>query len=349
MKTTKNGREAAMAAIKKKFGTEVLPADEVEDLLPECIPTGSFQLDLKTGIGGYPRGGIIEIYGPNASGKTSLTLHAIAEANKMGQRCAFIDAENALDRDYARDLGVDLSMMDYHRPHSGEEALDVLEMLAESDAYSLIALDSVAALVPLKELEGEMGQSHVGLQARLMGQAMRKITTKLRDSKTTAIFLNQTREKVGMMYGNPETTSGGNSLAFYATLRFRVSPAPGKAADLLDPISGEVIGGRKRVKIIKNKMAGTAKHEVIFTLHANNEYGCGIDKMREIFDMAEAAGFIDKAGAWYSYNGERLGQGADNAYKAMDNSVLISMQKDLIDISRVKQPVKDRMKAALDG
>ena len=346
---SKSDREAAMAAIKKKFGNELKPANEVEDILPEVIPTGSIQLDIKTGIGGYARGRIVEIYGPNASGKTSLTLHAIAEANKLGLRCAFIDAEQALDRGYAEDLGVNLAMMDYHRPSTGEEALEVLEMLSDTSEYALIVVDSVAALVPSKEVEGDMGDSHVGLQARLMGQGMRKLAPKLSESNTAAIFLNQIREKVGVMYGSPETTSGGNSLPFYASFRLRTSPAPGgKKSDIVDPLTGEIMGGKKRIQIVKNKFAGTAKHEIFVNMLANNHMGCGIDRRREIFDLALAAGYIDLEGKTYLFNGEKIGVGKENAFVAMAPEVLEGLQSEIIQYSRLKDPVKDRMLKALE-
>jgi len=338
-----------MAAIKKKYGNTLTQANEFVEPKIDVIPTGTIQLDIKTGVGGYARGRIIEIYGPNASGKTSLTLHAIAEAQKMGHRCAFIDAEKALDLDYAEAIGVDLSMMDYTRPANGEEALDTLEILSDSNAYALVVLDSVAALVPSKEVEGDMGDSHVGLQARLMGQAMRKLSGKFAESGTTAIFLNQIREKVGVMFGSPETTSGGNALAFYASLRLRVSPAGGKAADLNDPISGEVIGGRKRLQIVKNKLAGTAKHQIEFNMYSNNEYGCGIDRKREIFDMALDAGYIDIEGKTYLFDGEKLGVGKENSYAAISDNVLNGLQVELIKHAKIKDLAKERMLKALEN
>jgi len=305
-------RQAAIAAIEKAFGKNTITAASdyaAPDV--EVIPSGSLGIDFLSGIGGYARGRIIEIYGPNASGKTTLTLHAIAEAQKRGGKCAFVDAEHTFHHDYAQAIGVNLETLDLHNPDSGEEALEVVDILTKSTAYDLIVIDSVSALVPKKEIEGEMGDSHVGLQARLMGQACRKLAGSVSKTGTTVIFLNQLRTKIGVMFGSPETTSGGNSLAFYASLRLDVRRIGSiKSGDT-------VIGGRTRVKVVKNKLAGTSYATCEFDMYSNNEYGAGISYHGEVFEAAVKLGIIDKAAAWYSYNEERLGQGKDNAVLAL--------------------------------
>lgn len=335
----KEGREAALEAIQKKFGRKPVSAAEFDEPVSDVIPTGSLGLDINLGVGGYPRGRIIEIYGPNASGKTTLTLHAIANAQRQGIRCAFVDAEHALDLHYVSAIGVDLEQLDYMRPESGEEALEVVEILSKSDEYGLIVVDSVAALVPQREVEGDMGASHVGLQARLISQAMRKLVGVVAKNGTTLILLNQLRQKVGVMYGSPDVTSGGQALGFYASVRLDVR----RVGTL--KVGDDVIGGRTRVKIVKNKMAGTAFHKHEFDMYSNNEYGAGISYEGEVFERAVQLGLIDKAGAWYSYEGERLGQGKDNALLALKKHpvVLKNLTKQIILQQSLRQEVKQVM------
>lgn len=300
-------RKKALALIRKKLGAEIDSASKIEAEKIEVIPTGSLGIDKLTGIGGYPKGRIIEIYGPNASGKTTLTLHAIANCQRSGGMCAFIDAEHTFHREYATALGVDLDKLDLHKPDSGEEALEAVDILTKSHAYDLIVVDSVSALVPQKEVEGEMGDSHVGLQARLMGQALRKLASVAAKSGTTIIFLNQLRMKIGVMFGSPETTSGGNSLPFYASLRLDV-----RRIGTIKK-GEDVIGGRTRVKVKKNKFAGTAAHSIEFDMHSNNEYGAGISYVGEVFEAGVKLNIVDQAGAWYTFEDGSRSQGKDNA------------------------------------
>lgn len=335
-------REAALAAIKKKFGREVVAASDFNEPVTDVIPTGSLNLDIFTGIGGYPRGRVIEIYGPNASGKTTLTLHAIAAIQKQGGQAAFVDAECALDLNYAAAIGVDLSSLDYFRPETGEEALEVVETLTKSASYGLIVIDSVSALVPSKEVEGDIGDSHVGLQARLMGQALRKLTGAASKTGTTVMFLNQLRMKIGVMFGNPETTSGGNALAFYASLRLDV-----RRIGTLK--SGDTaIGGRTRVKIIKNKLAGTAFNDMEFNMYSNNEHGAGISRDQEIFERAVHLGLVEKSGAWFSYQEQKLGQGSDNACAKLRESpdIMCELEQAIISQSNVRDEIKQRLNEA---
>lgn len=265
------------------------------------ISTGCLSLDLALGIGGVPRGRVLEIFGPESSGKTTLALHVIAEAQKLGGLAAFVDAEHALDVNYARKLGVNTEELLISQPDYGEQALEISEILVRSNAIDVIVIDSVAALVPKAEIEGEMGDPHVGLQARLMSQALRKLTSAISKSHTCVIFINQIRMKIGVMYGSPETTTGGNALKFYATMRLDIR----RIGALKD--GQEVVGNRTRVKVVKNKIAPPFK-EVEFDV----VYGLGISKAGDLMDLAVAANFIDRAGTWYSYNGERLGQGREN-------------------------------------
>lgn len=308
--------EAARAQIDKEFGKGSLMklGDSQIAQNVEVIPSGSILLDEALGVGGYPRGRIIEVYGPESSGKTTLALHAIAEAQKAGGIAAFIDAEHALDPSYAKKLGVDIDELWISQPDSGEQALEVAESLVRSGAVDLIVVDSVAALTPQAEIEGEMGDSHMGLQARLMSQALRKLTGILSKSKATIIFINQIRMKIGVMFGNPETTTGGNALKFYSTIRMEVrkTEAISKGAD-------EYIGNRVRVKIVKNKVAPPFK-KVELDLYFNE----GISHAGGILDGAIRFGFIEKTGAWYAYNGEKIGQGRDNAVQFLkDNPSLM--------------------------
>lgn len=300
--------ELAMQAIEKQFGKgSIMRLGENETLVPadlSVVSTGSLSLDLALGIGGLPRGRIIEIYGPESSGKTTLALHAIAEIQKQGGTAAFVDAEHALDVGYARKLGVKTDDLLISQPDAGEQALEIADMLVRSGGVDLLVIDSVAALVPRAELEGDMGDSHMGLQARLMSQALRKLTGTINRSKTLVIFINQLRMKIGVMFGNPETTTGGNALKFYASVRLDIR----RIAALKD---GEnVVGNRTRVKVVKNKMAPPFK-EVEFDIL----YGEGISKEGDLLDAGVNFGIVEKSGTWYTYKDERLGQGRENSIK----------------------------------
>ncbi len=298
--------ELAVQSIEKQFGKgSIMRLGENENLVSQdiaVVPTGSLSLDLALGIGGYPRGRIMEIYGPESSGKTTLTLHAIAECQKQGGVAAFVDAEHALDVNYARKLGVRTDDLLISQPDTGEQALEIADMLVRSGSIDLLVVDSVAALVPRAEIEGEMGDAHMGLQARLMSQALRKLTGTISRSGTLVIFINQIRMKIGVMFGNPETTTGGNALKFYSSLRLDIR----RIGALKD---GEnVIGNRTRVKVVKNKMAPPFK-EVEFDIL----YGEGISREGDLVDLAASMNIVEKSGTWYSYKDERIGQGRDNA------------------------------------
>ncbi len=296
--------DLALGAIEKQFGKGAIMRLGKEPIEREVqvIPTGSLGLDIALGIGGLPRGRIVEIYGPESSGKTTLTLHAVAEAQKRGGVCAFIDAEHALDVGYAKKLGVKTEELLVSQPDYGEQALEIADMLVRSNAVDLVVIDSVAALTPKAEIEGEMGDSHVGLQARLMSQALRKLTGAISKSRTTVIFINQIRMKIGVMFGSPETTTGGNALKFYASVRLDIRRIGALKKD------EDVIGNRTRVKVVKNKMAPPFK-EVEFDIL----YGQGISKEGDLVDLASEANVVDKSGAWFSFGGERIGQGRENA------------------------------------
>ncbi|WP_380161629.1 recombinase RecA [Kineococcus sp. R86509] len=295
--------DAALAAIDKNFGkgSVMRLGDDVRPPI-EVIPTGSIALDVALGIGGLPRGRVVEIYGPESSGKTTVALHAVASAQKAGGIAAFIDAEHALDPDYAAKLGVDTDALLVSQPDTGEQALEIADMLIRSGALDIIVIDSVAALVPKAEIEGEMGDSHVGLQARLMSQALRKITGALNHSGTTAIFINQLREKIGVMFGSPETTTGGKALKFYASIRLDVR----RIETLKDGTNA--VGNRTRVKVVKNKVSPPFKQAEFDII-----YGLGISREGGLIDLGVEHGFVRKSGAWYTYEGDQLGQGKENA------------------------------------
>jgi recombination protein RecA len=307
----KKALDAAVAQIEKQFGKGSimkLGADGVIDAM-DVIPTGSLGLDLAMGVGGYPRGRVIEIYGPESSGKTTLALHAIAEAQKTGGTAAFIDAEHALDPTYSRALGVDLDNLLIAQPDTGEQALEIAETLVRSGAVDVIVIDSVAALVPRAEIEGEMGDAHMGLQARLMSQALRKLAGVISKSRSCVIFINQIRMKIGVMFGNPETTTGGNALKFYATMRLDIR----KIASIKD---GEnVVGSRTRVRVVKNKVSPPFK-EAEFDI----TYGRGISRTGELIDLAVKENIIEKSGAWFSFGSERLGQGRDRVKQLLEEN-----------------------------
>jgi recombination protein RecA len=295
--------ETALAQIDRQFGKgSVMRLGSDERAPVEVIPTGSIALDVALGVGGLPRGRIVEIYGPESSGKTTLTLHAIANAQRAGGIAAFIDAEHALDPEYAKKLGVDIDAMLVSQPDTGEQALEIADMLIRSGSIDLIVIDSVAALVPRAEIEGEMGDSHVGLQARLMSQALRKLTGGLNQTKTTAIFINQLREKIGVFFGSPETTAGGKALKFYASVRLDIR----RIETLKD--GAEAVGNRTRVKVVKNKMAPPFKQAEFDIL-----YGVGISREGSLIDFGVEHGIVKKSGAWYTYDGDQLGQGKEKA------------------------------------
>lgn len=295
--------ETALAQIDRQFGKGTVMRLGSEERAPvEVIPTGSIALDVALGIGGLPRGRVVEIYGPESSGKTTLTLHAIANVQAAGGIAAFVDAEHALDPEYAKKLGVDIDSLLVSQPDTGEQALEIADMLIRSGAIDLVVIDSVAALVPRAEIEGEMGDSHVGLQARLMSQALRKITGGLSQTKTTAIFINQLREKVGVFFGSPETTAGGKALKFYASVRLDIR----RIETMKD--GGDAVGNRTRVKVVKNKMAPPFKQAEFDIL-----YGTGISREGSLIDFGVDHGIVKKSGSWYTYDGDQLGQGKENA------------------------------------
>ena len=307
--------DTAILQLEKKYGSgTIMRLGDNNALNVEAISTGSITLDCATGIGGFPRGRIIEVYGPESSGKTTLALHVVAEAQKLGGEAAFVDAEHALDPVYAKNLGVDVDSLLVSQPDNGEQALEIVEALARSGALDVIIVDSVAALVPRAEIDGDMGDSHVGLQARLMSQALRKLAGVISKSNTIIIFINQLREKVGVVYGNPEVTTGGRALKFYASIRVDV-----RRIEQLKGSGGEFIGSRTRAKIVKNKVAppfNTAEFDIM--------YGEGISKVGEIVDLGVNYGIIKKSGAWFSYGETRLGQGRDNVKNLFKNDKALS-------------------------
>ena len=306
----------AIKVIHKQFGSgSIMRLDGSETREVEIIPTGSIALDVALGTGGLPRGRIVEIFGPESSGKTTLTLHAIAEAQKLGGVCAFIDAEHALDTEYAKRLGVQLEDLLVSQPDCGEQALEIVDQLVRTSAVDLIVVDSVAALTPRAEIEGEMGDSHMGLQARLMSQALRKLTAIISRTRTVVIFINQLRMKIGVVYGNPETTTGGNALKFYCSVRLDIRKKK------VIKRGEESVGSEVRVKVVKNKLAPPfreAEFEILF--------GTGVNKLGELVDTAEKLGIVEKTGAWYSYDGAKLGQGKDKVLAHLDEHPVLAQQ-----------------------
>ena len=322
--------DAAMGQIEKQFGKgSVMKLGEFKAMEVEAIPTGALTLDVALGIGGIPKGRIIEIFGPESSGKTTLALHAIAESQKAGGTAAFIDAEHALDPVYAKKLGVDIDNLIVSQPDTGEQALEITEALVRSGAIDIIVVDSVAALVPKAEIDGDMGDTHVALQARLMSQALRKLAGVLNKSKTAIIFINQLREKVGIMFGNPETTPGGRALKFYASVRLDIRRIENIKQD------GEVIGNRTRVKVVKNKVAPPFREAEFDIL-----YGEGISKEGSILDLAVNLDIIDKSGAWFSYNGAKIGQGRENVKRYLKENPKI--------LAEVEQKIRDNYSKAFE-
>ena len=316
--------EIALSQIEKAYGKgSVMKLDGVDNKDIESISTGSLGLDIGLGVGGFPKGRVIEIFGPESSGKTTLALHAIAEAQKQGENCAFIDAEHAVDTAYAKKLGVAVDKLILSQPDSGEQALEIADTLVRSGAVGLIVVDSVAALVPKAEIEGDMGDSHVGLQARLMSQALRKLTSNVAKSNSILIFINQIRMKIGVMFGNPETTTGGNALKFYSSVRLDIR----RIGTIKD--KDEVIGNQTRVKIVKNKVAPPFK-----IVEFDIMYGEGISKLGEIIDLGVGLDIIEKSGSWFSYVGQRIGQGKENVKKYLKENSNIAEE--------IKNKIMDR-------
>lgn len=330
--------ESALAQIDRQFGKgAVMRMGSQERQAVEVIPTGSVALDVALGIGGLPRGRIVEIYGPESSGKTTLTLHAIANAQRAGGVAAFIDAEHALDPEYAKKLGVDIDALLVAQPDTGEQALEIADMLIRSGSVDLVVIDSVAALVPKAEIDGEMGDSHVGLQARLMSQALRKITGSLNSTKTTAIFINQLREKIGVFFGSPETTSGGKALKFYASVRLDIR----RIQTLKE--GADAVGNRTRVKVVKNKMAPPFKQAEFDIL-----YGVGISREGSLIDFGVEHGFVKKSGAWYTYGSDQLGQGMENSRRFLieNPDIALELEEKILTKLGVNGRVSDEQKAA---
>ncbi|EST90376.1 recombinase RecA [Vagococcus lutrae] len=332
--------DAALKKIEKNFGKgSIMKLGEKVDTQISTVPSGSIALDVALGVGGYPRGRIIEVYGPESSGKTTVALHAIAEVQKNGGTAAFIDAEHALDPAYAKNLGVNIDELLLSQPDTGEQGLEIADALVSSGAIDMVVVDSVAALVPRAEIDGEMGDTHVGLQARLMSQALRKLSGSINKTKTIAIFINQIREKVGVMFGSPETTPGGRALKFYATIRIDVRRAEQIKAGT------EVMGNRTRIKVVKNKVAPPFRMAEVDIM-----YGKGISKEGELLDMAVEQDIVDKSGAWYSYNEERMGQGRENSKQfLMDNpEIMAEIDAKVRAAYGIGEPVDEELDVTLD-
>ena len=327
-----------LADIEKQFGKgSIMKLGANEHIEIETTSSGSLGLDIALGVGGFPKGRIIEIYGPESSGKTTIALQAVAEVQKLGGRAAFIDAEHALDPVYAKQLGVNIEELLLSQPDTGEQALEICEALVRSEAVNVVVIDSVAALVPQAEIEGEMGDSHVGLQARLMSQALRKLSGTINKTKTTAIFINQLREKVGVLFGNPETTPGGRALKFYSTIRLDI-----RRGEQIK-MGENIIGNRTNIKVVKNKVAPPFKTACVDIM-----YGKGISKAGEIVDIASSINIVDKSGAWYSYNGEKIGQGKENAKLYLENNPDIMEeieQKIRVHYELIKEEIKTTKKS----
>ena len=331
--------EAVLADIEKQFGKgAIMKLGEKEHVEIDVTSSGSLTLDVALGVGGFPKGRIIEIYGPESSGKTTFALQAIAEVQKEGGRAAFIDAEHALDPVYAKNLGVNINDLLLSQPDTGEQALEICEALVRSEAVNIVVIDSVAALVPQAEIDGEMGDSHVGLQARLMSQALRKLSGTINKTKTTAIFINQLREKVGVLFGNPETTPGGRALKFYSTIRLDIRRAEQiKQGD-------QVIGNKTNIKVVKNKVAPPFK-----TASVDIMYGEGVSREGEIIDIASDLGIMEKSGAWYSYNSEKVGQGKENVKIYLKENPILSNEieqkvREHYGFIQKKQKIKNSLK-----
>ncbi|WP_097460705.1 recombinase RecA [Mangrovitalea sediminis] len=333
---------AALSQIERQFGKGAVMkmGDQPREAIP-AVSTGSLGLDIALGIGGLPYGRIVEIYGPESSGKTTLTLQVIAEAQKQGKTCAFVDAEHALDPIYAEKLGVNVDELLVSQPDTGEQALEIADMLVRSGAVDVIVVDSVAALTPKAEIEGEMGDSHVGLQARLMSQALRKLTASVKQANCLMVFINQIRMKIGVMFGNPETTTGGNALKFYASVRLDIRRTGAvKEGD-------EVVGNETRVKVVKNKVAPPFRQAEFQIM-----YGKGIYRMAEVLDLGVGNGFVEKSGAWYSYKGDKIGQGKANACKFLEDNMELAQEIELAVRDKLMPKVvskKDAQAAALEA
>ena len=335
----KKALDAALGQIERQFGKGAVMkmGDAPREQIPS-VSTGSLGLDIALGIGGLPYGRIVEIYGPESSGKTTLTLSTIAEAQKQGKTCAFIDAEHALDPIYAEKLGVNVDELLVSQPDTGEQALEIADMLVRSNAVDVLVVDSVAALTPKAEIEGEMGDTHVGLQARLMSQALRKLTGNIKQSGCLAIFINQIRMKIGVMFGNPETTTGGNALKFYASVRLDIR----RTGSIKD--GDEVVGNETRVKVVKNKVSPPFKQAEFQIM-----YGSGIYRLGEVIDLGVKLGLVNKAGAWYSYNGDKIGQGKANAAKYLEEHADIAHEIESAVRSQLLETIKPVEEAPEEG
>jgi len=327
--------EAALGQIERNYGKgSIMKLGQQQAVEVEAVPTGSLGLDIALGIGGLPRGRVVEIYGPESSGKTTMALHVLAEAQKLGGTCAFVDAEHALDPGYARKLGVNLDELLISQPDAGEQALEIADTLVRSGAIDVLVIDSVAALVPRAELEGEMGDNHVGLHARLMSQALRKLTGSINRSKTMVIFINQIRMKIGVMFGSPETTSGGQALKFYASVRLDIR----RIGQIKD--RDNVVGNQTRVKVVKNKVAPPFK-----VVEFDIMYGEGVSKMGELLDLGVNAGIIEKSGAWFSYKDQRIGQGRENSKTFLKENPEVALEIE----RRIRENAGILSEAMLDG